>query len=90
MSLFAVIYVAKKLSKELAKTSLITALINFFTNLFLIKFIGLYAASISTFIAYFFVMIYRWFDIKKYISIKLEKRIIFSLIIINIILHKNI
>ena len=82
MSLFAVIYVAKKLSKELAKTSLITALINFFTNLFLIKFIGLYAASISTFIAYFFVMIYRWFDIKKYISIKLEKRIIFSLIIV--------
>lgn len=74
ISLISVVYVAKKMSKELAKTSVITAIINIVVNLILIKFIGLYAASISTFIAYFSVAVNRWFDIKKYITIKLNTK----------------
>lgn len=75
-----VVYVAKKRTKEIAKTSIAAAIINILLNAIFIKKFGLYAASFSTFIAYLTVMLYRWFDIKKYITIKLEKRNIFYLI----------
>lgn len=79
------IYVAKKKTNEIAKTSIIAAVINVVLNLLFIKKFGLYAASLSTFIAYFAVMIYRWFDIKKYITIKLDVKkviiLIFSFVI---------
>lgn len=81
MSLISVVYVAKKLSNELAKTSIITAAINIIVNLILIKFIGLYAASISTLIAYLSVMINRWFNIKKYITIELDKKMVIVLLL---------
>ncbi len=81
VGLIGVVYVAKKMSKELAKTSVIAAIINVLVNLIFIKNLGLYAASLSTFVAYLVVMIYRWVDIKKYIHITLEKKNIFILII---------
>ena len=81
MSLISVVYIVKKMSKELARTSTMTAIINIIIDLILIKFIGLYAASISTFIAYFSITIYRWIDIKKYITITLEKKEIIILLI---------
>lgn len=65
------IYVAKKLTKEIAKTSIISAVINIFVNIVLIKSIGLYAASISTVIAYALMFIYRWIDVKKYVKFML-------------------
>ncbi len=85
MSLIAVVYVAKKMSKELAKTSTIAAIINIIINLSLIKFIGLYAASVSTFVSYTIIMVYRWIDVKKYISIKLDKRMILKFVLAFII-----
>lgn len=76
-----VVYVSEKRTKEIAKTSVATSIINVLVNVLLIKQLGLYAASISTLIAYFGMAIYRWFDIKKYINIKLEKKKIWMLII---------
>lgn len=75
------IYVAKKITKEIAKTSIFAAIINIGINLALIKHIGLYAASISTLIAYFSMFVYRYIDSKKYIKLKINKKIIFSMII---------
>ncbi len=81
VGMIGVIYIAKKKSKELAKTTAIAAIINIIINIVFIRQFGLYAASMSTFIAYLIVMIYRWFDIKKYINIKLDKVKIFVIIV---------
>lgn len=76
VSFLGSVYVAKKLTKEIAKTSIIAAIINIVVNIALINQIGLYAASISTVIAYFAMFIYRWIDVKKYVSIKTNKTLI--------------
>ena len=84
VGLTSVIYVAKKKTKEIANTSVISAIINITVHLILIKFIGLYAAVISTFVAFFTMSIYRIKDIsKKYFKINLEmKTIILSVIVL--------
>ena len=76
VSFLGSVYVAKKLTKEIAKTSIIAAIINIVVNVALINQIGLYAASISTVIAYFAMFVYRWVDVKKYVSIKTNKTLI--------------
>ena len=70
VGLLGVVYVATKKTFEIAKTTIIAELINIIVNIILIKYIGLYAASISTFMGYFITMIYRIIDTKKYLNIK--------------------
>lgn len=72
--LYSAVYVALKKTKEIAKTSFISAIINICINILLIRFIGLYAASISTLVAFLAMCIYRYFDIKKYIKFRILKR----------------
>lgn len=81
VSFLGSIYVAKKLTKEIAKTSVIAAIINIFVNIVLIKLIGLYAASISTVIAYSLMFIYRWIDVKKYVKFNVNKILMLVFII---------
>ena len=81
VSFIGSIYVAKKLTKEIAKTSVIAAIINIGVNVVLIKSIDLYAASISTVIAYVLMFIYRWIDVKKYVKFNVNKILMFVLII---------
>lgn len=85
VSFLGSIYVAKKLTKEIANTSVISAIINIVVNIALIKSIGLYAASISTVISYFSMFIYRYIDSKKYVKLKVNKKIIISMIVVSII-----
>lgn len=82
VSLYSSIYIAKKMTKKVAATSVMGAVINIVINVLLIKFIGLYAASLSTMISYFIMMIYRHFDLKKYLNIKYEKGIFIKTILI--------
>ena len=58
------------------------AIINIIINVLLIKRMGLYAASLSTAISYFVMMMYRHYDLKKYINIKLEKGLVIKTILI--------
>jgi len=74
--LYNQIYLAKKLSKQVASTAVMGAIINIVINLVFIKYIGLYAACISTAIAYFSMFYYRHIDIKKYVNITYEKYMI--------------
>lgn len=86
IGLISVIYAAKKNTKAIANTSWISALINIVVHLALIKYIGLYAASISTMIAFMTMAVYRIFDVrKKYLKIKIERKLIIQTIIICII-----
>lgn len=86
VGLISVIYIAKKDTKAVAKTSVFAAIINLVVNLCLINFVGLYAASISTLVAYLAMSIYRLHDVKKYIRIKLDKKFLITTFIITVIL----
>lgn len=79
VGLFSVIYVALKKTKEIAKTSIYAAVINIAVHLALVNFIGLYAAAVSTAVAFGLMALYRYFDLKKYIIIKFPKKWIFIL-----------
>ena len=86
VGLLSVIYVAKKNTKAIANTSIASAIINIVVHLSLIKFVGLYAAVISTFASFFIMSIYRLIDInKKYFKIKINKFLIIKTIITLII-----
>lgn len=80
VGLYSVIYVALKKSTEIAKTSFWAAVINIGVDVALIKFIGLYAASISTLVAYAAMSVYRYFHIKKYVNVPLHKKAIYLII----------
>ena len=87
---YSAIYIAKKMTNKVASTSIMSAIINIAINIIFIKKIGLYAAAISTALAYFIMMIYRHFDVKKYVKINYNYRIIIRItimFIINIILY---
>ena len=86
VSLLGSIYVALKRTKEVAKTSIFAALINIVIDLALIKVIGLYAASISTLVAYFTMAIYRYIDIRKYMKIKLDYKMFLTYLFYGIII----
>lgn len=75
------IYVALKKIKQIANTTIISAIINIVFNLFFIKKLNLYAAAISTFIAYFILSIYRYKDVQKYVKIRIDKKMF---IVVNI------
>ncbi len=75
------IYIAKKLTKEIAVASIISAIINILINLALINYIGIYAAAFSTLITYFVLMVYRHFDVQKYIKIKYKVSLIAAIVI---------
>lgn len=86
VSLLGSVYVAQKNSKEIAKTSIFAAVINISVNLGLVKFIGLYAASISTLVAYLAMAIYRYIDVQKYIKIKVDFKLVLYTVLISIII----
>ncbi len=82
VSIYSSIYVAKKMTKQVASTSFLAALINIIVDLVLIKFIGLYAAALSTAIAYIVMSIYRSIDLRKIIKIKYDKKLLLSIILV--------
>ena len=76
------IYVGLKKTKEIATTTIISAVINIIIHLLLIKFVGIWAAIISTFISYLILSICRYIDIRKYFKFKLNfKKIIIFIFI---------
>ena len=80
--LYSAVYIAKKMTRQVAMTSIMGAVINIVVNLLLIRFIGLYAAALSTAVAYFVMMVYRHFDLKKYMRIQYEKGLLWKTVLI--------
>lgn len=74
--LYSQIYLAKKMSKQVASTTILGAVINILINIVFIKYIGLFAASLSTMVSYMVMAIYRHFDLKKYVNIKINKKLL--------------
>ena len=85
MGLLSAIYIGTKNTNKMMKSTILAAIVNIIINLMFIKKIGLYAAAISTAISYFIVSIYRYFDIQKYLKLKLNNKIIKSGILISFV-----
>ena len=83
VGLVSVIYIANKNTKAIASTSIFSAICNIVTHLTLIKFVGLYAAAISTLVSFVIMSIYRYFDVKKrYFCIKIQKGLVIKTAIV--------
>lgn len=64
-SYFGSIYIAKKATKAVGVSSAVGAVINAVVNLAMVRWAGLYAASISTIASYLTLVLYRAIDIEK-------------------------
>lgn len=65
-------YVAEKMTSVIARMTIMAAVLNIAINLIFIRKFGLYAASISTLIAYLTVFVLRYLDVRKRFGIKIE------------------
>lgn len=81
VGLYSVIYISEKKTNEIAKTSFCSGIINILVNLLLINEIGLYAASISSAVAFGIMALYRAHDVKKYINQRINIKLITQIII---------
>lgn len=80
IGIYSVVYIAFKKTGNIAKTSMTAAAINFLLNVVLIRYIGLYAASISSVVAYAVMLGIRYFDIQKFIKIRTNKKVVCSVV----------
>lgn len=72
VSFIGAIYIAKKKTKEVAMTSFWSGVLNIGINLALIKMIGVWAAALSTLLAFLIMSVYRYFDVQKYVKLQLN------------------
>jgi len=82
VGLYSAIYIAKKKTKQIANTSLLAAIINIVVNLSLIYFIGVYAAAISTLVAFLALFIYRHFDVQQYARITYDNNVFIKVVVL--------
>lgn len=71
------IYIAKKNTKSVSKTTLMAAVLNILLNIIFIKYIGLWAASLSTLASCLLLFIYRMIDVKKYMKLDFNYKLCF-------------
>lgn len=76
------LFVAMKETKIIGKTTIVGAIINIFVNLLLIRFIGIYAAVISTFIANYVVNLYRKIKVNDFFKLGKIRNYNFSLFLL--------
>ena len=71
VGMLGTVYVAKKNTKNIAITSIVAAIVNIVSDILLIKYIGVYAAVVSTLLSYFVLFVYRFYDVNnRYIKLK--------------------
>lgn len=94
VGLYSAVYVAMKESMKIAYTSAAAAIINITVNLLLIHKIGLYAASLSTAVAFGVMSIVRIIDIRKRAGIRISIYVlgitVFMAVILAITYYMNI
>ncbi len=86
VGLYSCVYIATKDSRKVAATAGIAAAINIVVDLLLIGKIGLYAASISTLVAFGSMAVVRYFDINRILKMKIKRSVLVSSIVLGAIL----
>lgn len=82
-STFSAFYIALKRTKELMWTTVISAIVNVAINLALINTVGLYAASISTFVAYFLLALFRYIRVRKIKKFRIDYKFLLLFLLIS-------
>lgn len=83
-SFYSVGYLKRKATVGAAATSIYGALVNVIVNLFFIKYIGLHAASISTFLGFFVMWIIRMIQTRESLPIRINKVLFSALFLIGL------
>lgn len=79
-SFYGGIFAAYKDTKIMGSSTVWSAIINLTVNFALIKFIGVWAAILSTFISIFTIYLYRSYKIKKYVNLDKDKNIYLNIL----------
>lgn len=79
-SLLGGVFTSFKKTEVIGRTTVYGAIVNFAVNIIFIRFIGLYAASISTLVSYVIIMVVRLDNLKGLISIRWPRRYLIQLI----------
>jgi O-antigen/teichoic acid export membrane protein len=82
------IYVAYLKSRSVGITTIVAAAINLVTDIASIKWIGLYAASGSTLLAYIFLFVYRAFDVQKIVKVRIN--LLHSVVVLVILIFESV
>ncbi len=80
--LYSVIYIGLKETGKLAFSTVMAAVINVAAGVLLIGKIGLFAAPVSTILAYAVIIIYRYFDVQKKLPTSLDKKKLLILVVL--------
>lgn len=86
VGLYSCVYVAQKNAKKIAYTSISAAIINITVDLLLINKIKVFAASLSTLIAFLSMFIVRYIDVNKTVHMRIKKPIAIGSILLSIML----
>lgn len=77
VSFLGSIYVGEKKTKEVGVSSIIGAIFNLSINLIFMKKFGVIIAALSTIFSYLVILLYRAFDIRRYVVLKYDIKNIF-------------
>lgn len=80
-SFYGGIFSAYKKTKIIGATTLVSAIINLVVDIILIKFMGIYAAAISTLVSSIFLYIYRKSKMKTFVRLKKSKDLALTILI---------
>lgn len=76
------VYIAYKRTKDVGITTIAAAVVNLIVDIAMVKFIGLFAASVSTLFSYFFLFAYRMFHVNKFCKMEYKLPKILGCIVI--------
>lgn len=80
-SFYGGIFSAYKKTKIIGTTTLVSAIINLIVDIILIKFIGIYAAAISTLLSSIFLYMYRKAKMKEFVKLKKSRDLALTILI---------
>lgn len=86
VGLYSCVYIAAKQSKKVAYTSAAAAVINLTADLLFINRIGLYAASLSSLIAFLVMFIIRYVEINRTVHMRIKRAAALSSIAMGVLL----
>lgn len=81
VALISVVYTVDMATKEIAKTTIFAGVINIIVLIALIFVVGIYAAPISSAVAYLLMAVYRYFDGQKHYKFKFDPVFLVSAIV---------
>lgn len=82
VGLYSAIYIAKKMTRQIMTMSFVAAGISITMTLVGIHTIGLYAAAISTLVAYLVMALWRHIEIKRLVEIKYDRLLLWGVVVI--------